>query len=102
MFYEMDAGAERRLEGFLHAIGEALNNKKRREAFAIYAIGLLGSAERKSAEPIAAQSVADPEQCDACHQRLLHFLGIAEWDDRPVRKIAAAHAIAAMTKQEPL
>jgi hypothetical protein len=35
-------------------IGDALNNKTRRASFATYAMGPLGSADRKSAEPIAA------------------------------------------------
>ena len=90
-----------RLLKYFSGIGGILANKKRRESFAIYAMGLLGSAERKSAEPLAAAACADPEMCDAYHQRLLHFLGDSLWSDRAVRREAAAHAIEAMTAHEP-
>src|SRR5271165_3567809 len=54
MAYEMDAGAQRRMEEYFAEIGIALNNKKRREAFALYALGLFSELPRKSVEPIAA------------------------------------------------
>src|SRR5215469_7812772 len=96
MGYELDAGGQGRLGEYFSNVGGALGNKKRRESFGIYALGLLSNAERKSAEPIAALTCAEPAACDACHQRLLHFLGGSQWDDRPVRRAAAAHAIEAM------
>jgi SRSO17 transposase len=102
MGYELDAGGQGRLLKYFSAIGAALNNKKRRESFAIYAMGLLGSAERKSAEPLAAAVSADPEKCDAHHQRLLHFLGDSPWSDHAVRREASGHAIEAMTEHEPI
>ena len=102
MGYELDAGAQSRLGSYISAIGFRLNNKKRREAFAIYAMGLLGSAERKSTEPLAAAVSGDPKTCDACHQRLLHFVGDSPWDDRAVRREATRHAIEAMTMHEPV
>lgn len=83
-------------------IGAALGNKKRRECFAIYALGLLSGAERKSCEPIATRTCSDLSSADAAHQRLLHFIGQSEWDDVRVRRIAARHAIASMTKRAPV
>ncbi len=56
-----DADGLRRLGTFFSAIGDVLNNKKRRESYAIYAMGLLGSAARKSAEPLAAAASGDPK-----------------------------------------
>jgi hypothetical protein len=47
MGYELDAEGRGRLLNYFGAIGEALANKKRRESFGIYAMGLLGGAERK-------------------------------------------------------
>ena len=102
MGYELDVGAQGRLLKYFAGIGEALANKKRRESFAIYAMGLLGSADRKSAEPLAAAASAAPETCDAYHQRLLHFLGNSPWSDRAVRREAAEYAIEAMTEREPM
>lgn len=100
MSYELDAEAQGRLGKYFSTIGQLLNNKKRRESFAIYAMGLLGSAERKSAEPLAAAASGDPSECDAQHQRLLHFLGGSSWDDRAVRREAARYAIEALEAHE--
>jgi hypothetical protein len=66
----------------------------------MYAFGILGDGERKSAEPIAARACADPELARATHEKLLHFLGRSEWDDRAVRHVAARHAIEAMSARE--
>ena len=99
---ELDTASERRLVEFFGEIGAALNNKTRRAAFATYATGLLGSAERKSAEPIASMSTADPATCEPYHHRLLRFLRDSPWPDRDVRRIAARHAIEAMTREEPI
>ena len=102
MSYEFDADAQRRLTGYFSEVGRALNNKTRRASFATYALGLLGGAERKSAEPIAATATADPAECEPAHHRLLRFLRDSPWEDRPVRRIAARYAIDAITREEPV
>ena len=102
MGYELDVAAEVRLAKYFDAVGEALANKKRREAFAAYAIGLMSTLERKSIEPLAAAACASSEDCDAWHQRLLHFSGNAPWSDRDVRRVAARHGVAAMSLREPV
>jgi len=100
MGYELDAGAQGRLNEYLFAIGVALDNKTRRASFATYAMGLLGSADRKSAEPIAAIASADAAECEPAHNRLLRFLRDSPWSDREVRRVAAKHAIDTMTIEE--
>jgi SRSO17 transposase len=65
-------------------------------------MGILGDAERKSVEPIAARACVDPERLDAAHQRLLHFMVDSEWSDRDVRLAAAQYALAEMTAREPV
>jgi len=102
MGYELDADGRHRLDGYFAEVGAALNHKKRREAFAVYALGLFSHLERKSAEPIAAAACGDPASCDAYHQKLLHFSANAPWDDRAVRLVAARHAIDAMSAREPV
>lgn len=102
MSYETDAASELRLREFFAEIGVALNNKTRRASFATYAMGLLSSADRKSAEPIASMAAADPATCEPHHHRLLRFLRDSPWNDREVRRVAARHAIDAMTREEPL
>jgi len=102
MGYELDAAGQTRLSGYFAAIGDVLNNKTRRASFATYAMGLLGSADRKSAEPIAATASADPDTCEPFHHRLLRFLRDSPWSDREVRRVAAKHAIEALTAEEPI
>jgi SRSO17 transposase len=102
MAYEMDAGAQRRLEEYYAEVGVALNNKKRREAFAIYALGLFSELPRKSVEPIAAAFSGKAERCSALHQKLLHFAAESPWRDRDVRRVAAHHAVKAMQERAPV
>ncbi len=98
----MDAAGIRRIENYFARIGEVLGNAKRRSSFAAYAMGLLGGAERKSVEPMAALVCRDPRKMDAAHQRLLHFVSDSRWSDREVRRVAARYAVAALTKREPI
>ena len=96
----MDRAGVRRIEGYFARIGEVLGNAKRRSSFAVYAMGLLGNAERKSVEPMAALVCRDPRKMDAAHQRLLHFVSDSRWSDRDVRRVAARYALDAMTRRE--
>jgi SRSO17 transposase len=100
--FVMDAAAERRLEQYLGAIGQVLNNKRRRASFAMYAMGILGDAERESAEPIAARACGDPRLANAYHQRLLEFLSESTWSDHQVRRLAANYAVHEMAAREPV
>ena len=102
MEFRFDGDTERRLHDFFSGVGDILGNDGRRASFAQYAMGLLGEGERKSIEPIAARCCPDPEQVDAVHQRLQHFVTNARWDDRSVRRFAARHAVSAMTQREPV
>jgi SRSO17 transposase len=100
MCYRMDTAAEQRLsEYFSSTIGFYLANKNQRASFALYALGLLGELPRKSIEPIAAMLCPDPDQVDAIHQRLQHFLTDAPWSDREIRRAAARYAIAVMAQR---
>jgi SRSO17 transposase len=93
---------QQRLTDYFAEIGAVLNNAKRRASFAMYALGLLGNAERKSAEPIAALACADPDETDKVHQRLLHLLVDSQWDDHAVRLTAARYGVAALTARAPV
>jgi SRSO17 transposase len=85
---------------YLSKVGDVLGNRRRRESLAVYARGLMGDGQRKSAEPIAARACADPALVGACHQRLTYFLSESEWSDGPVRRFAARCALEEMTKRE--
>jgi len=99
MGYELDAAATGRLGDYFGEIGAVLRDKRKRASFATYAFGILGEGDRKSAEPIAARACGDPDLANAYHERLLHFLAKAKWDDTKVRRIAARHALKAMEAQ---
>jgi SRSO17 transposase len=102
MSYAMDAVAVARLEAYFEQIGSCLRDKRKRESFAMYAFGILGEGERKSAEPIAARACGDPAKARHAHDKLLHFLGRAAWDDRAVRRVATRYALEAMSAREPV
>jgi SRSO17 transposase len=91
--------AEARLKAYLREIGSLLGDKRRRESFAMYACGLFGEGDRKSAEPVAARLCGDPARAEATHHKLLHFLGRSEWEDRPVRAFAARMALKEMQRR---
>lgn len=97
-----EIAAAARLEQFFGRIDAHLKDRRKRESFAMYAFGILGDGERKSAEPIAARACADPSQTNNVHSKLCYFLGRSEWDDRAVRLEAARYAVEAVQKREPI
>jgi SRSO17 transposase len=102
MAYELDRSGVERLEGYFEEIGELLGEKRRRASFAVYALGILGEHERKSAEPLAAAAACGPDEAQRTHDHLLHFIGQSEWRDGPIRDFAGRHALAAMQVREPI
>jgi len=100
MRYELDGIGVRRLEKYFEEIGELVGEKRRRASFAMYAMGILGEHERKSAEPLAAAAVGEPGEAQRAHDHLLHFIGQSEWEDGPVREYVARHAVHAMESRE--
>src|SRR5438552_7324908 len=98
----LEAGAQGRLEEYFVKLGEVLGSETRRASFAMYATGLLGDAERKSVEPIAALACPDPDAVDAMHQRLLHFVSNSPWSDAEVRQEAARYALSALVERGPI
>lgn len=98
----MDATSIGRLQEYFKAVGDLLVDDRRRESFAIYAMGLLGDSERKSIEPLAVDACVDPSRADAAHQRLLHFISDSPWSDRDLRRFAGKYAIEEMTRYGPV
>jgi SRSO17 transposase len=97
-----EIAAAARLEEFFSGIGVHLKDRRKRESFAMYAFGILGDGERKSAEPIAARGCGDPDETKRMHDKLLHFLARSVWDDHAVRREAVRYAIDAVEKREPV
>jgi SRSO17 transposase len=102
MAYFFKRDGEQRLRGYFERIGRVLGRSERREAFALYATGLLSGCDRKSVEPIAALVCGAPELCRAYTERLLNFMTESPWEDRPMRICAARYALAAVVAHEPV
>lgn len=102
MEYLLDQQGEIRLAAYLERVGAAFRTEPQRRSFAVYALGLMGEGERKSAEPMAARACPDPSLVEGAHQRLTYFTRGAEWSDRDVRREAARYALAAMAAREPV
>jgi SRSO17 transposase len=60
------------VEGLVGVIGHADRNGPLRD----YCVGLMLPCERKSVEPMAARTA--PARTAAQHQKLLHFVGVAD------------------------
>jgi SRSO17 transposase len=91
-----------RLRDYLDRIRGCLKDKRKRESFAIYAFGLLGDTERKSAEPIAAAACGDPASTQHMHDKLLHFVGQSSWSDEQVRLEASRYVCEVLGEREDL
>lgn len=112
-----EAAAKGRLADFLARIGRKLRNKPRAKNFSIYVAGLLSSLERKTAEAIAVVATTqndgavvrdNPNQDGAFgdvkrgHQRILHTIGGADWDDTAVRDEAVRYALESLQSDDPV
>jgi SRSO17 transposase len=102
MTYQLDGAGVRRLEDYFARIGGLLKDRRKRESFAMYALGLLGDGERKSVEPMAARAASDPAEAERLHFKLLHFVGQAQWSDEAVRREAARYVVDALAIREPV
>ncbi|MBK8258526.1 MAG: IS701 family transposase [Polyangiaceae bacterium] len=102
MAYILDEAGQGRLLSYFDGIGKLLGRSERREAFAIYALGLLGEGERKSMEPMAARACGDPKRCRAVQEKLLNFVTDSPWRNAPVREYSSRYAIEAMTAEQPI
>jgi SRSO17 transposase len=102
MARKLDEIATTRLQQYLDRIGTRLKDRRKRESFAIYAFGILGDSERKSAEPIAALACPDPEHTKQMHDKLLHFLGRSDWSDEEVRLEVARYVCEVLGEREPV
>ena len=74
--------SEARFAAYVKRLGEVIGHADRKQPLQDYCTGLLGQAERKSVEPMAA--VTAPSRVAAQHQSLLHFVGQAAWSDERV------------------
>lgn len=102
MTYVMDEQAVARVSEYFARIERHLPRREQRESFATYAFGILAEGERKSVEPIAARAAAEPDATARLHDRLSHFVRESPWNDRTVRREAAAYVAAVLSTREPV
>ena len=95
-------GVSERLSAYLTALGQHLWDSRQRASFAMYVLGLLSELPRKNVESISTLFVSNPDEADAVHQRLLHFLGASPWPDDDVRRTAVRFALTELTRRAPL
>jgi hypothetical protein len=99
--YRFDVGAVARFDAYFAQIGACLRDKRKREAFAMRAFGILREGERESAEPIAAHACVDVGEMQHMHDKLLHFLSRASWDAAsPPRKDRKIQPIRSISQPE--
>ncbi len=87
MQIEFDTKAqERRFEGYMGRLIDAVEHADRAEPLRAYITGLIAPGDRKSVEPMAA--IIDPKQVSRRHQSMLHIVGVSPWSDGAVMKSA--------------
>ena len=93
-------GMASRLASYFDRIRAIVGNSPRMRNFTLYCAGLLSCQPRKTAESIAASAATTVKDSAAVHQRLLHVIGQAKWDDAKVRAAAEEYVVCAMTAHE--
>jgi SRSO17 transposase len=78
----MDLGIEARFATFVDALAGVMGDARRVRPLRDYCTGLALPLDRKSVEPIAANT--DAVRVSAQHQCLLHFVGEGPWSDEKV------------------
>jgi SRSO17 transposase len=71
-------------ERYVSHLCELLGHEDRRGGFTEYSRALMLPIKRKSVEPLAAASIAEPEKIGAKHQSLHHLVAKSEWSDEAV------------------
>jgi len=89
-----------RFESYLDRLAEAVGHADRRWPLEAYVTGLLLPGERKSVEPMAAQTA--PRQVSRAHQSMHHFVANAPWDDQAVLAAARDWALTQLERHAPI
>lgn len=97
-----DRNLERRFDGYLDILVEAVGHADRAKPLRAYCTGLLGQLDRKSTEPIAAATATDPARVPRQYQSLQQFVADSPWNDQAVLKAAYRYAAGRMTSHGPI
>ena len=97
---EAQAEREARFETYLDGLAAVIGHRDRHGPLRMYCTGLLLPGERKSVEPLAAR--LQPQRVSACHQSLLHFIGVAPWSDEAVLSAVREAVLPVVESQGPV
>jgi SRSO17 transposase len=92
--------SERRFEKYVEGLASVIGHADRVGPLCDYCTGLVLPGDRKSVEPMAAMT--DPDQMEAQHQSLLHFIGISEWSDERVLAKVREMVVPAIERHGPI
>jgi SRSO17 transposase len=96
----MDLESEARFEAYIETLTSVIGHPGRAGPLRDYCTGLLLPGERKSVEPMAAQTA--PARVSAQHQSLLHFISVGEWSDEKVMAKVRGMVLPAIEKRGPV
>jgi SRSO17 transposase len=85
---------------YVDELTKVIGRAGREKPLRAYCAGLLATEGRRSVEPMAA--VTAPECVSAQHQKLLHFVGNAEWSDEEVLARVRELVVPSMTQHGPI
>jgi SRSO17 transposase len=89
-----------RFTAFVEELANVIGHSDRVRPLKHYCTGLLVSEGRRSVEPIAA--VTAPAEVSVQHQKLLHFVANAPWDDQPALEKVCEMVLPAIERHEPI
>jgi len=90
----------KRFAAYVEGLASVIGHSDRVGPMRDYCTGLSLRIERKSVEPIAANTA--PGRTAAQHQSLLHFIGVGEWSDERVLAKVREMVLPALTRHGPI
>jgi SRSO17 transposase len=96
----MDLESDARFALYVDVLGSVIGRTDRTGRLRDYCTGLILPGERKSVEPMAAQTA--PARVSAQHQSLLHFVGAGGWSDEKVLAKVSDLVVPAITQHGPI
>lgn len=93
-------GSESRFSAYVAGLASVIGHADRVGPLHDYCVGLMLPCERKSVEPMAAQTA--PGRTSAQHQSLMHFVSQAGWSDEKVLAKVRAMVLPAIERHGPI
>ena len=85
---------------YLEQLTSTIGRADRVQPLNDYCAGLVATDGRRSVEPIAA--ITSPDHTSVQHQKLLHFVSNAQWEDKPVLAKVRGLVLPAIERHGPV